>query len=827
MPKRLVGRDAALLTMIEATESGRGVVVSGLPGSGVSALLRAFLDVAGERSWPVAATVAEALARPGPALVVVDDVHLLDAHEAEAIAGPSLTGEVVPVLGATAASATTARLRSTGALVDVEITALADDDIATVVGDVVGAVADGASTRALAADSSGLPGFLVPIVLAALDDGSMIVNAGIARLRGELPLPAAVVDRVAAMRSGLTPEADAVVQATCVGRELPAGAAIEAFGLHALAEAERARLLEHDQDASTVRPAIGAVARVVRSELGSFGVAGVAAGLIETIIDVRSGRRAHWQLLAGVESSPDELVDAASDARQRGELVVAVELASRSWRRGDARGGLLLAEVTAAMGDRSGAAKVLTELLDKDDEPADLLAVGALELATLELWNLGEPDVAVALATDVAELTRGTALEPVGRGALGSVLAYTGRCHDAIAIVGPYLDQGGPGLMLNCQIAATALAVQGACERSAEFARRGLELSLTVDDDPADVDAEIHVVSLALALELGGRLDEAERLIGEWYDRAAHRSVHHAWIALARTRLMLVRGDLDLATRYATEAAAIFGDLDNHAPRRWAVAAHLLSAAQAGDSDTVERRLRELDELGASGVSFLDSDVERARAWAGAALGRLDEARDQLATIAARAEDTGLYALAASAWHDVIRLGGNGEAFARLTALEGKVDGELMRARAAHAGAVADNDGNRVVEAAQLYEQLGASLFAAEAAAQAITLAVHRRERAVARHATALLRDVRPRCRGARTPLLLDVPMAELSPRERDVARLAATGLTSRQIADRLHLSIRTVDNLLQRCYVKLGVSGRHELPGVVRDDEAAPDPRE
>jgi DNA-binding CsgD family transcriptional regulator len=48
------------------------------------------------------------------------------------------------------------------------------------------------------------------------------------------------------------------------------------------------------------------------------------------------------------------------------------------------------------------------------------------------------------------------------------------------------------------------------------------------------------------------------------------------------------------------------------------------------------------------------------------------------------------------------------------------------------------------------------------------------------------------------------------------VARLAASGLTSREIGQRLDLSVRTVDNLLQRAYTKLGVSGRRDLPRVI-----------
>jgi DNA-binding CsgD family transcriptional regulator len=44
------------------------------------------------------------------------------------------------------------------------------------------------------------------------------------------------------------------------------------------------------------------------------------------------------------------------------------------------------------------------------------------------------------------------------------------------------------------------------------------------------------------------------------------------------------------------------------------------------------------------------------------------------------------------------------------------------------------------------------------------------------------------------------------------VAELAAAGLPSRGIAERLGITTRTVDNLLGRVYVKLGISGRSEL---------------
>jgi DNA-binding CsgD family transcriptional regulator len=55
-------------------------------------------------------------------------------------------------------------------------------------------------------------------------------------------------------------------------------------------------------------------------------------------------------------------------------------------------------------------------------------------------------------------------------------------------------------------------------------------------------------------------------------------------------------------------------------------------------------------------------------------------------------------------------------------------------------------------------------------------------------------------------------PMAALTAREAEVAEAAARGATSRQIADTLGVSVRTVDNLLGRVYLKLGISGRTDL---------------
>ena len=54
-----------------------------------------------------------------------------------------------------------------------------------------------------------------------------------------------------------------------------------------------------------------------------------------------------------------------------------------------------------------------------------------------------------------------------------------------------------------------------------------------------------------------------------------------------------------------------------------------------------------------------------------------------------------------------------------------------------------------------------------------------------------------------------------LTPSEREVARLAATGLTKKEVAERLHMSPHTVDGRLRRVaqkFAKLAVTSRAEL---------------
>ncbi|MET8076367.1 LuxR C-terminal-related transcriptional regulator [Streptomyces sp. NPDC005303] len=146
--------------------------------------------------------------------------------------------------------------------------------------------------------------------------------------------------------------------------------------------------------------------------------------------------------------------------------------------------------------------------------------------------------------------------------------------------------------------------------------------------------------------------------------------------------------------------------------------------------------------------------------------------------------------------------------------------GRLSGVFAAHAEALAQGDGPALDRAAQALEERGFLLFAAEAYAQAT--GAHRDPSAARTSRTRAVALAR-RCQGARTPALSGLVLGELTARQRQIVTLAAAGLSNRQIAEKLTLSIRTVGNHLYSAYARLGASDRDALPCLVELPEAQP----
>ena len=170
------------------------------------------------------------------------------------------------------------------------------------------------------------------------------------------------------------------------------------------------------------------------------------------------------------------------------------------------------------------------------------------------------------------------------------------------------------------------------------------------------------------------------------------------------------------------------------------------------------------------------------------------------------------------AWqlHDAVRLGHPEPARSHLATLAERVQGEMVTTMARHALALASTDGLELERVASAFEGMGARLFAAEAAAQAQQAYLRAGRERLARVAGARASLLAAGCPGVQTPALRDAVPVPLTVRELEIARLAADGLSSREVADRLRISVRTVDNHLGTIYSKLGVRSRAELSGVI-----------
>jgi DNA-binding CsgD family transcriptional regulator len=239
------------------------------------------------------------------------------------------------------------------------------------------------------------------------------------------------------------------------------------------------------------------------------------------------------------------------------------------------------------------------------------------------------------------------------------------------------------------------------------------------------------------------------------------------------------RGDRIMATR----SRGVLGFLD------------LSSGRPARALEWLEPAASELRRLGVAELSIYR--VTENALEAQLALGRIEDAEATIALV----EEKGK--LAARTWHEVVA--------ARGRALAAAVRGDVDAAVGLAAGAV-----EACARLPQPFE-LGRTLL--------VQGSIERRakRRAAAREALRAALDTFDALGAplwaekateelARIPGRSRVQSAELSPTERKVAELAARGLSNKEVAAQLFLTVRTVEWNLSKVYEKLGVRSRAEL---------------
>jgi DNA-binding NarL/FixJ family response regulator len=162
----------------------------------------------------------------------------------------------------------------------------------------------------------------------------------------------------------------------------------------------------------------------------------------------------------------------------------------------------------------------------------------------------------------------------------------------------------------------------------------------------------------------------------------------------------------------------------------------------------------------------------------------------------------------------------DGPAIERLVAkvLDGPVEQSVLR-RAADTSAGNPLYARELVlgaidEGRLTLEAIGADVYAMEAAAGAARCFVAQGRMDSARRAAVRARELHAADQGTEPPAIdgPDAAAVELTPREAQIAALAARGLTSHEIADELVLSVRTVETYVYRAMQKRGVANRREL---------------
>ncbi|MFF3062561.1 LuxR C-terminal-related transcriptional regulator [Streptomyces sp. NPDC057909] len=860
----LVGRERELevFARVLANRRARGVVVAGSAGVGKSRLAEeclaravragfrgvrarasaaaaavplgaiAHLLPAGvDLSDPIKGFAAVAAALNGPDqrrwAVLVDGLHLLDATSVmllRQLMDAGLIRLIATMRSGEVAGEAAQTLARGDAVTRIELAAFDQDRVEVVLQAALGGPVGPNTVRLLQAASGGNMLYLRELVHGALTSGVLSSDGEVWHLAPGSRLPGTrrlteLIDRHLAAAG---PAARPVLELLALCGPLPLADARAAASCQVLDYLEHAGLILTSQDRRRTRVALAhpLYGEVVRAGVLALRRQQILLGQAERVEAYGARRRgdvlgiATWRLAAINAADPAILIQAATVARNAHDypqVITLLETLPEPQHTASTR--LLFGEALSQLGRWEQADAVLADAADRAADEQEELAIALARTANLAWSNTDFTQVLAANRT--ASLSDRRTLQ-VNEGFLRIA---AGQPAHGLALLEDLETQPGSirdarAWLRGALAKPTALALTGHAHQALAWAERAYTAHLQLDDHILLPHPAIQKMPLVLALCEAGRLADARTTAAHAYAELTDSSViARAWMAVFLGRAQWLAGHPQSARRWYAEAAALARTINHAKALRPALAGLAACAALSGDLDAAETALDEHRTIPPA-PGFLPAAEERlGHAWLLAARGNLAQARTVLTEAAQAARATGHLASEAVLLTDIARLGGAQDVAGRLTDLAQACDGAFTHARARLATALAVDDPVQLLHAADELEQLGADLLAAEAATTAAATWQRARE---SRRATAASRQAAvatARCQGARTPRLAPAEAtAPLTPREREIALLAATRTTSKNIAKSLSLSVRTVDNHLQRVYSKLGITTRREL---------------
>ncbi|MCB0964207.1 MAG: AAA family ATPase [Acidimicrobiales bacterium] len=808
-----------------ATASARGV-----PLGALAHLVPSPVDDRPQELFNATRRAIEDDAAGRPALVAVDDAQHLDPTSATLLVSLVQAG-VVQVLatmrsGERAPDAVGA-LWSLDAARTVTLRDLGPLEVDALLHRVLGGPLDGVARATLLDASGGNPLYLRELVLGAVDAGTLAAESGVWRLTGPLALSPVLGAQVLERVAHLAAEAREALELVAVGEALGLALLERLATADALEELEARALIEVTEDRRrvVVRPAHPMYGEAVRASLGTVRLRRLSRRIAEALAATGTRRRgdaallARFQIAGGVAPDAEALAAGARMARHHQDWSTAVRLGRAALDAGDRDAAALVIEAHSALGEFGEADALAAAVLA---DPDGLSEAARVEVHRSRADSLFFAHDDAAGAVDQLEAALDGVVDPVRRDLLrfsrAAMLAWSGRFAEAREAIAGLIDSDEPRVAVQAaMVAEFDAAVAGPAGRAIDLADQWFGVHLSLPDLAGTNAPGLHLVLKTVALANAGRLAEAADLadLGYRASIADRNLAGQLWFSLELGRVALLRGDAEAAIGWFREQVALCRSTGLRRPVTLGLSGLAVAHAYRGDAAAAAAAIAERDATGLGVVEAFAVEGVRGEAWAAAAAGDPARARALLVAGATAAEASGAVLLAAFARLDALRLGDRDQAepLARAAAVAGSTIVDLAARWAA-----SPRDGAELDAVADGFEQLGCRLVAAEvhaAAATAWRAAGHpKRATAAEGRADALAR----RLRGADTPGLTVVEaVVPLTPREREVALLVADGLTSKEVAERLFLSARTVSNHLQNAYTKLGISKRTELGEALR----------
>jgi DNA-binding CsgD family transcriptional regulator len=835
-----------------------GIVVWGAAGVGKSRVAREALSAAESRGsevrWTVATTAARTLPlgafasfvgdgsaptstlqlvrgvidvltaapRGTPVVVAVDDVHLLDELSTfvlQQIVARRTAKVLLTVRAQEPVPVGLQEMWTHGDIHRIDLQPISRDETVALLAATLRGPVDADAMRRLWNLTRGNVLFLRNIVEQEVADGRLAERHGFWTWTGAPVVPSGLVEVIEA-RTGAVPAAvGEVIDALAVGEPIELASLCRITDAAAVEEADTRGLIKLDRvdgriEARVAHPLYGEVRRErapairlrrLRGRVATELANGDDRDDMRTIV-----RRAALSLDSDLEPDPDLLVRATHGAVWLADLPLADRLAEAAIRAGGGAEAYIIRGCNLSglsRGDEADA--VLAQVPTSGFTGADHARLAFIR-GMNAMYTLADPARAKALVDEVS-----LAIPQDARPCIDAFLtvywAMMGSPELALKS-SQGLDLNELPAVVGAQTAALIAVASGDVGRTTD-AVAAADAGYAIVDSSFDAEnvrfvvADGHVGALLKSGWIAEALLATDRLRRQWADLPGLLQLLGGAVA---GRAALGAGHLDTAGALREPVDMFPAEANGWGYRYFLPRTMVL--AMRGLADKAAEALATTERHRHPSHKHLDYELGLAQAWVAASQGVVSNAVAISRSTAETAASNGQFAAEVMCLQTATQFG-DASTEPRLRALTEVVEGPRADLAARFAAALRARDGAELAAASGDFEEMGDLIAAIDSAAQAALACRSQGMRGSAFTHAARAEALAEQCGGAMTPALRTAAEpVPFSAREREIVTLLAQGLSNREVAERLCLSVRTIEGHVYRAMARTGVATREEL---------------